>query len=236
VTEFTPTDEAPSPGVVTLEYKRQLLLQDQLDLLNHTIRHCYISFGWQKITTITIRKDPHSSKIHRVRVFHLYDADLNLRLRVKWRSLTHHSVDYSLLHPGGLPGWDAATPVFLEELQWKTSRASRRSLSRMDFDASSCFDRIIPTIASLVSAKIRFSASSMGIFLRQANTSSRRNMDYQKRHTPIAACIRSVVQLKEVQAALLSGPSSPINCIVTTRLERTAPPSLAPTHSNFKSL
>jgi hypothetical protein len=41
------------------------------------------------------------------------------------------------------------TPVFLEELQWETSRSSRRSLLRMDFDASNCFDRITPNIASL---------------------------------------------------------------------------------------
>jgi hypothetical protein len=41
------------------------------------------------------------------------------------------------------------TPIFLEELQWETSRTSRRSLLRMDFDASSCYDRILLSIASL---------------------------------------------------------------------------------------
>jgi hypothetical protein len=46
---------------------------------------------------------------------------------------------------------DAMTPVFLEELQWETTRASRRTLLRMDVDASSCYDRIIPSIASLAS-------------------------------------------------------------------------------------
>ncbi|KAG7359838.1 hypothetical protein IV203_034936 [Nitzschia inconspicua] len=44
---------------------------------------------------------------------------------------------------------DATTPVFLEELQWEISRASRRSLLRMDFEATSCYDRIIPNIANL---------------------------------------------------------------------------------------
>ena len=70
----------------------------------------------------------------------------------EWRSLVHHCIDHSLLNVGqfgGLPGRDAMTPVFLEELQWETTRASRRSLMRMDFDASSCYDRIIPSIASL---------------------------------------------------------------------------------------
>jgi hypothetical protein len=43
---------------------------------------------WRKVATFMIRKDPNSSKIHRLRVIHLYDADLSLLLGVKWRSLT----------------------------------------------------------------------------------------------------------------------------------------------------
>jgi hypothetical protein len=34
-------------------------------------------------------------------------------------------------------------------VQWENTRASRRYILRMDFDASSCYDRIIPSIASL---------------------------------------------------------------------------------------
>jgi hypothetical protein len=100
------------------------------------------------------RKDSDSSKVHRLRVIDLYEADLNLLLGVKWRSLIHHSTDHSFLYSGqfdGLPGRDAMTPIFLEELQWESSRASRRSLLRMNFDASSCFDRIIASITSLAS-------------------------------------------------------------------------------------
>jgi hypothetical protein len=81
----------------------------------------------------------------------MYDADLNLLLGVKWRSLIHHCTDHSLLNSGqfgGLPGRDAMTPIFLEEFQWEISRASRRSLVRINFDASSCYDRVIPSIAS----------------------------------------------------------------------------------------
>jgi hypothetical protein len=144
--------EAPRPGVLTLMSKRQLLLQGQLDLLNYAIRHSYTYNRWKKVATFMIRKDSDSSKVHRLRVIHLYEADLNLLLGVKWRSLIHHCTDHSLLNSGrfgGLPGRDAMTPIFLEELQWETSRASRGSLLRMDFYASSCYDRIIPSIVSL---------------------------------------------------------------------------------------
>jgi hypothetical protein len=144
--------EAPRPGVLTLESKRQLLLQGQLDLLNYAISHSYTFSRWKKVATLMIRKDSDSKKVHRLRVIHLYEADLNLLLGVKWRSLIHHCTDHSLLNSGqfgGLPVRDAMTPILLEELQWETSRASRRSHLRMDFDASSCYDRIIPSIASL---------------------------------------------------------------------------------------
>jgi hypothetical protein len=82
--EFPPRDEAPPPGAATLESKRRLLLQGQMDLLNYAIRHSYIYCRWQKITTFMIRNNPHSSKIHRLRVIHLYEADLNLTF---WRQV-----------------------------------------------------------------------------------------------------------------------------------------------------
>jgi hypothetical protein len=131
---------------------------------------------WHRVATIMIQKDPQSSKIHRVRVIHLYEADLNLLLGVKWRSLIHHCIDSHLLNPGqsgGLPGRDAMTPIFLEELQWETTIASRRSLLRMDFDASSCYDRIIPSIASLAARSFgqkKLSASFMPHFSKKQHT------------------------------------------------------------------
>jgi hypothetical protein len=131
--------EAPRPGVLTLKSKRQLLLLGQLDLLNYAIRYSYTYSRWKKVATFMFRKDSDSSKAHCLRVIHLYEADLNLLLGVRWRSLIHHCTDHSLLNSGqfgGLPVRYAMTPIFLEELQWETRRASRRSLLRLDFDAS----------------------------------------------------------------------------------------------------
>ena len=113
---FPEEDIVPGQTEPTLESKRQLLLQSQLDLLNYAIRHSYTYSRWHKVATFMIRKDLDSSKIHRLRVIHLYEADLNLLLGVKWRSLVHHCIDNNLLNPGqfgGLPGRDAMTPVFI---------------------------------------------------------------------------------------------------------------------------
>lgn len=145
------------PGPPTAESLRTDLLQSQLDLMNLAITHKYAFERWMTVATVMLRKDLDNTKIHRLRVIHLYEADLNLLLGVKWRKLVHHCIDNSLLNQwqfGGLPGREAITPAFLEELQWEITRTSRRSLARMDFDASSCYDRIIPSISSLVSRSL----------------------------------------------------------------------------------
>jgi hypothetical protein len=126
--EFPVSDET-SPREFQTTESMQHSLKGQLDLLNYAIKHSYCYERWKKVATFLIRKDQNSSRIHRLRVIHLYEADLSLLLGVKWRSLTHHCVDNDLLNPGqigGLPCKGAITPVFLEELQWETTRASRK--------------------------------------------------------------------------------------------------------------
>jgi hypothetical protein len=47
-----------------------------------------------------IPKDTGSSKIHRLRVIHLYEeADYNLILGVKWTDLLYHAVNNNILNP-----------------------------------------------------------------------------------------------------------------------------------------
>lgn len=60
------------------------------------------------------------------------------------------------LHPGqygGRAGRDALIPAFIEELKNEISYASRKSLINFDNDAASCYDRIIPALASLLGRK-----------------------------------------------------------------------------------
>ena len=137
-----------------LETKRLALLQAQVDLLNYALRSGYSYERWQQIVNVMILKEPNNIKIHRLRVLHLYEADYALLLGVKWRELIHHGVDNNHLHRsqyGCLPGKDSLVPAFIEELQNEISRASRKPQAKADFDATSCFDRIIPNLASIFS-------------------------------------------------------------------------------------
>ena len=88
-----------------------------------------------------ILKDEGDTRVHRLRILHLYEADYNLLLGVKWRKLMHHTVDNDLLHTsqyGGVPGRDSITPVLVTEMQYEITRASQKDLITLDFDATSC--------------------------------------------------------------------------------------------------
>jgi hypothetical protein len=130
-----------------------------------------------------IRKDPHSSKIHRLKVIHLYEADLNLLLGVKWRSLTHHCIDNSLLHPGqfgGLPGRDAMTPISWKNYNGKPVVPAVVPFCEWISTPQAALTESSPTLqASLpgASASIKPSVSFMRIFSVRQSTTSRRNLD-----------------------------------------------------------
>jgi hypothetical protein len=94
--------------------------------------------------------------IHKLRVIHIYEADFNLILAVKWRQLLHAVCKQDRINPGlfgGRPGHEAQSLPFLEELKYDISYTSRRSSNNFDNDASSCYDRIIISLASLINRK-----------------------------------------------------------------------------------
>ena len=103
-----------------------------------------------------IKKDPGNPKIHRLQIIHLYECDYNLLLAIKWRQLVHHAEDHLLLNPGtygSRPGRTAHDPVFIEELQYEIVRMARSTHLKFSNDATSCYDRIIPALAFIISRK-----------------------------------------------------------------------------------
>jgi hypothetical protein len=68
-----------------MEDARQALLQAHLDIINYGLLHGYSLQRWQHAVNVMILKEPDNHKIHRLRVLHLFEADCNLILGVKWR-------------------------------------------------------------------------------------------------------------------------------------------------------
>jgi hypothetical protein len=130
------------------------LIQVHVNLINYCLRFRYSLRRWKEIVNVMILKSVGDYHIHRLRVIHLYEADFNFILGIKWKQLLHHAESTNLLHDGqygGRPGREATTLTFIEELKTDICYASRKPLINFDNDAASCYDRIIASLASFIS-------------------------------------------------------------------------------------
>ena len=112
---------------------------------------------WRTIANTILFKDDDNVRLHRTRVIHIYEADFNLALGIKRRVSMHQAEAFKVLNSGQFgsrPRRNATDPVFIEELQCEISRATRKTaLVLTNYDAASCYDRIIPNVAILASRK-----------------------------------------------------------------------------------
>jgi hypothetical protein len=98
-----------------------------------------------------ILKEANNHRIHRLRVLHLFEADYNLILGVKWQQLMRHAEHSHTLNDGqygSRSGSEASGLNLLEVLKNEISHCSRKPLLNLDNDASSCYDRIIVSLSS----------------------------------------------------------------------------------------
>jgi hypothetical protein len=149
--------------------QRAMLLRAHVALLNYTIKFGYPLQRWLKVVNVMLEKDPGKPRIHRLRVIHLYEADYNLFLAVKWRETLHNAEDQHLLHPdayGSRPARSAHDPVAMEIWRNGIYRTSMKTGINLDLDATSCYDRILPPMASICSRR-------MGIHPRVAKLNNR---------------------------------------------------------------
>ncbi|KAI2501960.1 hypothetical protein MHU86_12513 [Fragilaria crotonensis] len=127
-----------------------------LNLLNYALERGYSYKRWQTIANTILFKDPDNVRLHRTRVIHIYEADFNLALGIKWRIQMYQAEALAALNDGqygSRPRRNATDPVFIEELQCEISRATRRSVVLINYDALACFDRMIQNAAMIVSRK-----------------------------------------------------------------------------------
>ena len=136
--------------------KQEAIASLIVTLINYCIRNTYVLDRWKKIINVMIFKEHGNYKIHRLRVIHIYEADFNLILAVKWRQLLRQADDRELINEGqygGRPGCEAQSLTLLEELKYDLSYLTRRTLVNFDNDATSCYDRILVPFASIINRK-----------------------------------------------------------------------------------
>ena len=145
-----------SEEATTLEENRQAVLDGHLTLLNYALQFGHSYDPWKMIVNTMIEKEPGNPRIHRLRVIHLYEADFNLILGVKWRALLRRACDKGYVNAsqfGSQPGKEALDAVFLRELEYEIARLTRKKVIHFDNDATSCYDRIPCFLANVVSRK-----------------------------------------------------------------------------------
>jgi hypothetical protein len=160
-----------------LDIKQQELLDFHLTLVNYALSRGYSFHRWQRIANTILFKDSDNVRLHRTRVIHIYEADYNLAIGVKWRAALHQAEDLKVLNEGqygSRPNRNAADPVFIEELQCEISRATRKPIVFTNYDATACYDRIIPNLGMLASQKFGAHPS-----VTLSNASTLENADYR---------------------------------------------------------
>jgi exonuclease III len=146
--------DAKDPKKAEVEAGQQFLIDAHVILLNYAMKFGYSFDRWQDVVNVMLMKEPGNPKIHRLRVIHLYEADYNLLLAVKWRQAMHHAEDSGFLNEGlygSRAGRSAHEPVLIEVLQNDIYMASMKVGINYDLDATSCYDRILAAIASITS-------------------------------------------------------------------------------------
>jgi hypothetical protein len=141
------------PAAQALASTAKEILQLHVSLLQLAIQHKHSYSRWQRVANLMLEKDFGIPKIHRLRIIHLYEADLNLLIYFA-RVLVKHIESNNQFNAGcygNRAGLSTHEPVFVEELQNTICYLSRTNRLDQDNDATACYDRIPPNLANLVS-------------------------------------------------------------------------------------
>ncbi len=180
-----PEKTATSPLGRNLSHYKELLIQDTEEQENQTgekllqshhkflstiLRSGVIPSRWKICASCAIKKDPGVPKISRLRIVHLYEADFNLFTKVIWeRKLVQHAEYLQALGDdqfGSRPHKSCLDIVAQKMFTFNITRLTRQRLITFDNNATSCFDRQIPTFAMMVCQKFGLSPQMCEIFTK----------------------------------------------------------------------
>lgn len=119
-----------------------------MNIINTAIKWEIPLQRWKVTVNRLIPKEPGK----RLRVIHLYEADLSILCAVHWRKILHLLEDAQILNDrtyGSRPRQSSTIPPFIEDMQNNISCMTRKPLIKFDNDATSCYDRILVPVASL---------------------------------------------------------------------------------------
>ena len=134
-----------------------------------TLLQCFVKFiniailrgiaipRWCNATSVMLEKDAGQPRINRLRIIHLFEADLNFFLKIQWgHRLVSRAIELDLLHDsqhGSISQRSTMDPIMLTQLTTDLCRILKHDLARFDNDASACYDRIIVALGMLAARR-----------------------------------------------------------------------------------
>jgi hypothetical protein len=135
-----------------LEGIRKDIIEMHAKMLQTAYDNEHVYKRWEYILTCMLGKDTGIPRIHRLRVIHLYECDLNLQFSIFFRELDQHCEDKYLINKGVYgcrPNRRAIDPVFVDVTQTEMAMVTRKPLVKFNNDATACFDRILVHLLNL---------------------------------------------------------------------------------------
>jgi hypothetical protein len=135
-----------------LEGIRTDIIEMHAKMLQTAYDNEHVFKRWEYILTCMLGKDSGIPRIHRLRVIHLYECDLNLQFSIFFRELDQHCEDNYLINKGVYgcrPNRRAIDPVFVDVTQTEMAMITRKPLVKFNNDATACFDRILVHLLNL---------------------------------------------------------------------------------------
>ena len=134
---------------------------------------------WRRTVQTMIEKEPGAPWIHRLRIIELFDAQANAGFQIfVGRKMMRHAVHNNLLSEesfGSTPGKMATSALVQKMIAIDQLRIERRAGGIFDCDASGCYDRILPPLAS-VHLQALGMQQSIGTFLARLMYLSKRHV------------------------------------------------------------
>jgi hypothetical protein len=127
------------------------VLEMKAKFINAALEHSFVYERWKTVVNATIEKIPGRPLLHKLRVIHLMESDINLVVGIEiGRRLIRHAMasgHMSMEQFGSLPGRKAIDPLALKHMILAIARLSTTNMASFDNDAKSCFDRIVMLLA-----------------------------------------------------------------------------------------
>jgi Reverse transcriptase (RNA-dependent DNA polymerase) len=150
------THDDPCAEKAELDNKQSSILTAYMTLYNMVLKKSIVLSRWKTVHSIVLFKDSTNKYLHQIRNIHIYEADYNLLLKLKWGEVVEAAEQNSLLHAsqfGSRKSRRSVDPIISEIMMQESSRLNITPFIQVNYDAQACYDRIIPEDAFQLSYK-----------------------------------------------------------------------------------